>query len=65
MKEKVEGERAEVEEGRYESPILQQYISRVLVLDVSKDGDYLILYKDSSEAVEELERGNDMTLDEY
>ena len=63
MEEEVEGEGAEVEKGRYQPPVLFSICqSAACVIEQSRRVSHLILHENSSEAVEELEWRNDMTL---
>lgn len=63
MEEEVEGERAEIKKGCYESPVLR--LSQLAIPRLLVTGSYLVLHKDSPEAVEELEWRDDMTLNKY
>lgn len=65
MEEKVKGEGAEVQKRRYQSPVLVSYVSQLAacIKEQSRRASHLILHEYSSEAIEELEWRNDMTLD--
>ena len=64
MEQEIEGEGAEVKEGRYQSPVLLMSLSS-MYLGLKIQEAHLILHENSPEAVKELERRDDMTLNEY